>query len=106
MRMSYAREKMGVAVVDLATGKGTIQDRLWKAYLGFHPVSEDDFPDGLAEDYLEIMSILTREEPSYDTRGEVTTGSVQNTLAKMTADEASDVAQMIVNINYKLHRSD
>lgn len=102
MRHSYAKEKFSVAVNSLATGKGTMQDRIWNAYRSFHTLDRNDFPDDLKGDWDKIYNTLTREEASYDKNGQVTTGKVQNTLAKISNQEASEIAELICELEAKL----
>lgn len=103
MRHSYAREKFGVAVNEMATGTGDIRDRIWHAYLSFHPLTEKDFSDELKDDWNQIYQSLTKEEPSYNDKGEVTIGKVQNTLNKMDTESCVELAQLICDLNSKLH---
>ncbi|NLU90629.1 hypothetical protein [Chitinophaga sp. Ak27] len=102
MRHSYAREKFGVAVNTLATGTSDIRDRIWYAYLSFHTLTEKDFSEELKEDWLTIYNSLTTEEPTYDDKGEVTIGKVQNTLRKLDTKSCMDLAQKICDLNTKL----
>lgn len=106
MRASYAREKFGVAVNEMATGTGDIRDRIWHAYLSFHTLSEKDFPDDLKEDWNFIYSSLTKEEPSYNDNGEVSVGKVQNTLRVLDTETCVELAQRICDLNTKLHWDD
>jgi hypothetical protein len=103
MRHSYAREKFGVAVNSLATGTSDLNDRIWNAYLSFHTLTENDFPDELKEDWLEIHNSLTVEEPTYDEKGEVTIGKVQNTLKSLDTESCVELAQKICDLNTMLH---
>ena len=106
MRHSYAGEKFGVAVYALATGTGTLQDRIWEAYLSFHTLNREDFSDDLKDYWDKIDYTLTREEPSYDENGQITTGKVQNTLAKMSTQEAAEIAELICELDAKLRYDD
>jgi hypothetical protein len=105
MRHSYAKEKMGVAVRALATSQKNIRERIWTAYLSFHTLKEDDFPEELREDWNFIETHLTREEPTKDERGEVTIGRVQNSLAKMNGELCEEIAEKICDLNSQLRRS-
>ena len=102
MRGTYAKEKIGSAVHILATGRGGIKQRIWDAYMQFHPLRETDFPDDLKPKWNELHDRLTSEEPSYDSKGEVTNGRVQNTLNKLTDDECVEIAELIVDLEFEI----
>lgn len=99
MTVEYADEKFGAAVETMATGIGTIQDRLLSAYMTFHPVSVEngDFPtDELKKEYHEIYEALTR------VKDDPIKGHVPSTTEKMTDDEAADVARKIYSLHLHL----
>lgn len=102
MRASYAREKLISAVHNLAEGTGTIQQRLWDAYLAFHTLRETDFPEDLKSDWTEIHDSLTEEEPTYNDKGEPIVGKVENTLKKMSNETASELASKITSLYYMI----
>ena len=94
----YAREKFDAAVEVLATSPETIQERLNFAYLTFHPVQIRDFSD--PEDaalYIAILEALTTVK-----NGDPDQGYVKNTLAVMSAEKASKVADDIVALRNRL----
>lgn len=99
MRHSYAREKIGAAIESMATNRGDIKIRLWGAYLIFHTLKEDDFPEDLKEYWNSIYNDLTTEEPSYGANGEVTDGRVQNTLKVIDEDKCVEIAKKISELN-------
>ncbi|MBN8671885.1 MAG: hypothetical protein J0L80_14430 [Chitinophagales bacterium] len=102
MRASYAREKINSAAHALASGTGTIQKRLWDAYMEFHPLQSSDFPDDLKEDWNEIHAALTTEEPTYNEKNEPIVGRVENTLRKMSDEAASELAAKITGLQYSI----
>ena len=102
MRHSYAREKLGAAVESMATGRGDIKSRLWYAFLIFHTLKEDDFPEELKEKWNSLHGDLTTEEPSYDSNGEVTDGRVQNTLKVIDDDKCVEIANKIMELYFLL----
>jgi hypothetical protein len=59
---SYTAEKMSSAVRILAVGKGEARSRLWPAFLEFHPLTVEDFPENLRCDFEWIMHELTKRE--------------------------------------------
>ncbi len=99
MRHSYAREKFSAAVESMATNRGGVKARLWGAFLIFHTLKENDFPDELKEYWNSIYGDLTTEEPSYDENGEVTDGRVQNTLKMISEDKCVEIANKITELN-------
>lgn len=102
MRNRYAKEKLSSAVRLLATNKGDIKVGLWNAYLIFHPLTETDFSEDLREEWNIIHRNLTTEEPSYDEKGEVTDGRVQNTLKKLSHNKCQELVSMIKSLESKL----
>lgn len=102
MGRSYAREKIGVAVYDLATGIGNIKERILDAYMGFHTLVREDFPDELKEDWDKIYETLTKEEPTYNEKGEAVVGKIENSLSKASIEDAVRLAELICNLNIKL----
>ncbi|GFE49979.1 hypothetical protein So717_17320 [Roseobacter cerasinus] len=99
MSNDYPREKYQAAISEL-TGLGTIHKRLKNAYGCFHPVREDHFSDEqLKGRHNAIIDALTAHETK-----DVEIGHVNNTLAKISEDEALDIATMIVELHYDLMR--
>ena len=102
MRHHYALEKLGSAVQSMATDPADIKTRLWHAYLIFHTLSEKDFADEYKEDWNFINNKLKTEEPSYDQKGDVTTGRVQNTLSKLSENSCIAIAEKITFLETRL----
>lgn len=99
-RESYAREKFGVAVDALAASATSIQDRLFSAYMSFHPVMERDFSD--PEDAALYKSIHDRLTAVKD--GPEDNGRVKNTLNLMSDEDAEKLASDIVELDHSLRR--
>lgn len=104
MDILYAQEKLGTAIYDLATSPGNIRHRLWQAYLRFHTLSEDYFPEELKATWNELSAILEAKDAIRDDKGEVIVGSVENTLQSLSDDECSDIAKRIYNLYSELNR--
>lgn len=102
MGLSYAREKLGAAVYSLATGPGNIKTRLLGAYSSFPTLKDSDFPDEYRDDWRFIHGILTAEEASFDSKGKVTTGKVQNTLKVLDEDVCVQIAERICDLESRL----
>jgi hypothetical protein len=62
---SYACEKLGVAVWKLATGWGTLRERLQDAAMELVILQEADFPDDLVEEWKSIIHDLTKGRMKY-----------------------------------------
>ncbi len=106
MKHGYAKEKMGGAVYSLATGTGTLKERIWYAYLSFSNLKEKDFPDELKEEWKFIYTTLINEPPSYSASGEVTNGRVQNTLETLDQDTCATITKSIYELNAKLRQEE
>lgn len=93
MSYNYNMEKLSNAVRSLATGKGSIQDRLINAYI-YHLIHVN--PDFLSEDnkvlYLSLQDKVTRKEAKGNE------GSVKATVELMSDDEAQEIASQILDL--------
>lgn len=105
MKHHYALEKLDSAVHSLETDRGDLRTRLWNAYMFLHTLSEKDFADEYKEDWNFIYRSLTRELPTYDDRGEVPTGRVQNTLRILGEDTCLEIAESISKLASRLRRN-
>ena len=87
------------AAVAVLAGDGHIKQRLIAAYQdNIAGISEDDFPRSLKDDLLELQSELNRVEPQ---NGE---GAVCASVRKMSVDEASRCAAMVLALYAELVR--
>ena len=102
MSESDAREKFAQAVWTLATGTGTIRQRVLSAFVAFAPLPASDFPQELRDEYDAILTALTKLQAKADQ------SSVLATLSEMTDEEAGSLAEQIVTLSQKLdsHRGD
>lgn len=90
--LSYPYEKFYNAVSVLARSTRSIQDRIHSAYVSFHPIRVSDFKDPeIAASYQELMDRLTKVKDAEK-------GHVPATLEQMDDDEASLVADKIVDL--------
>jgi hypothetical protein len=81
----YANEKLSKAMRLLITGIGPIRQRLEAAFLAASTLQPGDFPDNQTRDlWLEIRGVLT----SVPGPG----GSLRETLAQMSNEQASKIA--------------
>lgn len=104
MKVYYAKEKLAKAVYCLATGSEDIKKRLWYAYLSFHTLTEDHFPDDMKNRWKELSESLKSEEPTLNKEGEPIKGRVENTIDKLTIEKCCDIAKQIVDLNFEIRR--
>ncbi len=97
----YAAEKMAAAVYPLGASTGSLQDRLHGAFMSFHTLDEDDFPEGsVREAWPSIEARMTeRQAPQGYLEGD----------AKFTLDQISDVdahqlATDVIDLCFGIHR--
>jgi hypothetical protein len=82
-RYSYTVEKLTSAIDCLVTHPGDVRERLTCAYLGFHTLTENDFPPNLRADWRWVMKELTKFGEQRNHKGEVRIGSVENTMQRV-----------------------
>ena len=94
MSLDYTWEKLHVAVIDLAAGTGSIQDRLYYAYSGALILlyEQDDFPEEMREQFEAIQTELTSVKPSGNE------GSIKASTDAMTDSKATEIAKKIVSL--------
>jgi len=89
--MSYRAEKFNLAILELASGEGRVQERLMHAVVGNNLLFLDDhFEDDLLVDYQVLKGKLVRE------------GSLSATIEQMTPDEALLIIDKILDIYSEL----
>jgi hypothetical protein len=87
----YAHEKFISAVYNLATSPEKINERLTSAWMSFHTVRAEDLPDDLKNEFILINEKLKGRDR--------TKGTVEQAIAKMTEEEAADLARKIVDFD-------
>jgi len=99
--MSYALQKLGLAIDEMTKGEGDIKSRLRKAYRHMSAISERDFPEDLKKDWKSIISRLTERESKYkDTQFDE--GDFEATMHRMRKRSASKIATDIVDLHCRL----
>lgn len=91
MSLIYACEKVLQAAECLVT-EGTLAERLYGAAMYLTRVQADHVPEDLQHEFAEVNWKLTRDEPTG------TEGSIQATIATMTAEEQRQVALDILKL--------
>ena len=89
---NYAYVNFCDAIDKMAIYPGTIRDRLLIAYDQFSPVTINDIPEELKDDYNWIIEKLTKKDPVFDE------GSVRATLYGMRTKTAVKIAEKILLI--------
>lgn len=98
MAESYEREKLGNAVDALAASAAPIQKRLYYAWLAMHSLTMHGLSN--RERQNEFNAIVERLSAD---KSDETEGYVPATLAKLSDDEAVELAQAIVDLNGQLN---
>jgi hypothetical protein len=98
-RWFYANEKLSRAMRLLIVSPGDVRSRLLCAYMEFHPLREADFPPELQQDYRWVMEQLTKRGPVLNHKGEISRGSVENTLSRMRKKLGSEVAERLLKLH-------
>lgn len=83
-------ERLRLAVESLATGRGSLQDRLYYAFLHICVFRVEDFPERLRNEFREISEEMTKFEGDE--------GSIKATCKVMSDDEAEKIAQRIFDL--------
>ena len=95
MALDYVWEKLYTAVNILATGQGSIQERLGSAYgdslIRLRGI-EDQIPNEMRTDFEELEKALTREEAKGNE------GRIAATMSTMESDEAARHAEKILHM--------
>jgi hypothetical protein len=95
---SYGREVLGLAVSFLATGTGTIQERLESTATSLSGLRsfEDQLPMELHRELKAIVQDLTRTPAQGDE------GSIKATMRMMSDEEGAKLAQRIFGLYIEL----
>lgn len=100
MSETYEREKLGNAVRVLATSTAPIQKRLEHAWTAMHTLIAHGFVDkDRAAEFAEINARLTADKSDEDA------GHVPTTCARLSDDEAREIADAIVDLDARLNQA-
>ena len=95
----YALEKLADAADALATGTGSVRERLFEAFTDLVRIGPEDMPDGeLRLAFAELMGALTSEE------AKGTEGRLGATLMIVDDEQAQNIARAIVDLYHALGR--
>ena len=91
---NYTWEKLFTTILILATGDGTVQERLIDAYSSsLMRLRPEDLPEGLQKEFAELQERLTSVEATNP--GE---GRIHATIKQMEPIEANKVVEQIISI--------
>src|SRR5262245_34961142 len=107
MNFRYAKEKLSGTIQYLATAPGDARDRMSKAYLGFHTLKGDDFPEPLRKRWTWVMAQMTKYGPYFNPydKGHLITGSVEHTMSRIKNKTAAKIAKEIFDLNWELENN-
>ena len=72
--------------------------RIRDAHLSFLTLEADDFPEQFRADWEWIISEITKFGPTYDYRGEIRLGSIENTMNRVRNNTAARVAKKLYEL--------
>jgi hypothetical protein len=94
MDIRYAWEKLFRAVESLASGTGSIQDRLYNTCVshlgGLRP---DIFPQEIRDEFEDLWEIVTKIQPLHSDQG-----SLKTTIEALSEDRARKLAERLVSM--------
>lgn len=99
--MSYAVEKLGLAIYELAIGAEDIKIRLKRAFRHICAVDRNDLPEALAKDWGSIIDRLTKRVSKWKGT-EYDEGRLKATLYRMHKKTAVKIAKDIVELHSQL----
>ena len=99
--MSYALEKLSLAIDDLAIGEGDIKSRLRSVFPLLSAVSVGEFPDDLKSEWESIIHRLTKKN-SINKGTEYDEGDFEATIFRMHKSTAVKIAKDILEIQSRL----
>lgn len=95
----YPQQKYFEAVTSLATGAGSLRERLERAWIDITPVQDKDFNDAdLRKEHSEVReSFLVAAKA-----GTGEDGGIRARLSQMTEDDMVRAARQIVRMSYRM----
>ena len=94
----YTVEKLTNTLECLATHLGDARQRLLVAYPCFMTLRTHDFPPEYKEEWDWVWAELTKFGPIIDHKGNVSRGSVENTMHRARNSTASKIAKKIYEL--------
>jgi hypothetical protein len=103
--MSYANEKLGIAIYELTVGEGDIKERLESITKYLAPLAEKDFPEHLRGKWRFIMGKLTAKESNvkgttYDE------GSFSASMFRMHKSTTAKIVKELLELNEGLEAAE
>jgi hypothetical protein len=106
LRTEYVTEKLSNAMSALTTGKGDVRSRLIVAYLCVHSLKPEDFPSIHSNEWLSIITVLTKKGPIKNVDGEVLVSSVENTMKRIQNRTGEKLAKRIEKLYWQISLND
>jgi len=98
--IQYALGKFEEAIDGMATGSGSLQERLRRAPLSWIAVFDTHFPAGEMREHYQLLNRrLNSIKPAGDE------GSLDATTQKMTDAEAGELAHLVLEFREELQRA-
>ena len=97
-RYSYTVEKLTNTIETIATHPGDARQRIAAAYLEFHTLQADDFPEQFRADWEWVIREITKFGPSPDHGIGHWRGSVENTMSRVRNSTAAKVATKLYEL--------
>jgi hypothetical protein len=99
---AHAYGKLSIAIDTLTVGAGDIRERLHDAFVDFHAITAEDFPENLRADYNWIVTRLTRFGPRLGHRNETWRGAVESTMRRVQRKTGVEIAKRVVKLREDL----
>jgi hypothetical protein len=97
--LSYAREKLGLAVEALVSSKRDYWQRMLDAYEHWHVLVPENLPDDLADEIRHLREAVSWLPPPEE---EPEKGRIIRTLQEMSAQEYDELARRVVSLFEKV----
>ncbi len=101
----YAVEKLTNTLECLATHPGDARERLTSAYLTFHTLNEDNFPQKYQKKWKSIKTEITKFGPPPDYKSIPRQGSVENTMSRIRKNTAAKIAKEIYELYWAVSKN-
>jgi hypothetical protein len=97
---SYVVDTFTRAVFTLATGTGSLQERLHLAFVGgLHTIEDDELPPGCTHTFRQLYLAMTSAAPEHDA------GRAHSSVSRMADAEAQVWAWLIVDMTWRVREA-
>jgi hypothetical protein len=101
MDIDHVYETLKIGIETLAADTGTIQERLWKAWMAIHTLEEDDFPLEVRDEFHKLSAALTtpQEDIAIGTDPKVRTVNLAREACEgLDGEHARELALLIIQL--------